>query len=181
MPSQQEHLSKFLSLVLRHSPETIGIELDPQGWAEVDDLIARASAHGKPYTRELIAQIVATSDKQRFRLSDDGQRIRANQGHSIAVDLALAPVTPPDELFHGTATRFLASIREQGLLKQARQHVHLSSDEATAIKVGKRHGQVIVLRVSAGALHRAGHLFYRSENGVWLTDHVPPPYLIFPQ
>ncbi len=177
MSDQHISLSKFLSLVLRHAPETIELTLDEQGWADIDELITKAAAHGRQYTRDVITKIVANSDKQRFRLSDDGQRIRANQGHSVNVDLGLAPSVPPANLYHGTATRFLESILQQGLLKQSRQHVHLSADVATAEKVGRRHGRLVVLEIAAGAMHAAGFAFYLSENGVWLTDHVPAKYL----
>jgi putative RNA 2'-phosphotransferase len=173
-------LSKFLSLVLRHEPERIGISLDPQGWVAVDDLLAAAARAGKPISREQLDLVVATNDKKRFALSPDGSRIRASQGHSVEVDLALPPVVPPERLFHGTATRFLDAIRAEGLRSQSRQHVHLSPDEETAVKVGQRHGRPAILVVLAGAMHSAGHLFYRSDNGVWLTAAVPPEYLEFP-
>src|SRR6186713_1163201 len=126
MANDLVHLSKFLSLVLRHKPEEIGLTLDPNGWAGVDDLIRLANARGRPLTRPLLEQIVAGNDKKRFAFSADGERIRASQGHSVEVDLALSPAAPPELLYHGTATRFLASIREGGLIKGKRQHVHLS-------------------------------------------------------
>ena len=163
--------------MLRHRPEAIGLTLDAQGWANVDELIARAAAKGQPLTRELIGRVVAENDKQRFALSDDGTRIRANQGHSVEVDLALEPQDPPETLYHGTAARNLRSIEREGLRRGQRHHVHLSDNPATAHIVGQRHGEPIVLRVAAGAMGRAGHLFYRSENGVWLTDEVPAKYL----
>ncbi len=172
--------SKFLSLVLRHKPETIGLHLDAQGWADVAELLTRAKAHGVTLTRPQLEQIVATNDKQRFAFSPDGQRIRANQGHSIRVDLGLEPQIPPPHLYHGTATRFVDSIRQQGLLARGREHVHLSADEETAVRVGKRHGNPVVLRVQAEIMHAAGVPFYRSANGVWLVAHVPPHYLVFP-
>ena len=173
-------ISKFLSYVLRHEPDAIGLDLDAQGWASVDELIARAAAKGTPLDRDGIAAAVATNDKQRFALSPDGARIRANQGHSIAVDLALAPQTPPDVLYHGTATRFVDSIRRQGLVAGERRHVHLSADRATATNVGARHGVPIVLVVDARAMHAAGLAFARSDNGVWLTGAVPAQYLDIP-
>jgi putative RNA 2'-phosphotransferase len=172
--------SKFLSLVLRHKPEAIGLTLDPEGWADVDELIALAGREGRSLSRGLIARVVATNDKQRFALSPDGSKIRANQGHSVDIDPGLAPVVPPDILFHGTATRFLDSIRAQGLIPGSRLHVHLSADEATALKVGRRHGRPVVLTVRSGAMHAAGMAFYRSENGVWLTDRVPAEFLEIP-
>lgn len=170
-------LSKFLSLVLRHEPETIGLALDPNGWVAVDELLAAAAKAGTPIAPESLRQVVATNDKKRFAFSEDGLRIRASQGHSVEVDLDLPPSVPPDVLFHGTATRFLDPIRAEGLRAQSRQHVHLSPDEATAVKVGMRHGKPVVLRVHAGRMHQAGHVFFLSANGVWLTAAVPPDYL----
>lgn len=174
-------LSKFLGLVLRHKPEMIGLPLDARSGADVAELLTKAKAHGVTFTRPQLEQIVATNDKQRFALSPDGQRIRANQGHSIKVDLGLEPQLPPPHLYHGTATRFLDSIRQQGLLARGRDHVHLSADVETAVRVGQRHGQPVVLTIQAGAMHNAGLLFYRSANGVWLVAQVPPHYLVFPQ
>lgn len=167
-----------MSYALRHAPEAAGLVLDDAGWADVDDLVRGAQAAGQPLTDALVREIVRTSDKQRFRLSDDGRRIRASQGHSVAVDLKLQPVEPPETLFHGTATRFLASILTEGLKPGSRQHVHLSDAETTATAVGKRHGRAVVLRVDAGAMHAEGLAFFRSDNGVWLTAHVPPRFLV---
>lgn len=169
--------SKFLSLVLRHQPEVIGVTLDPQGWVAVDELIARAADKGQVLTRDLIARVVDENDKQRFALSEDGTRIRANQGHSVDVDLALEPQEPPETLYHGTAARNLDSIERAGLRRGQRQYVHLSADPATARAVGQRHGKPVVLRVAAGAMARDGHRFFRSANGVWLAESVPPAYL----
>ena len=168
--------SKFLSLILRHQPEKIGLSLDANGWANLDDLLRLSAAKGRPLTRALIEEVVATNDKQRFAFNEDRSMIRASQGHSISVDLDLVPVAPPPVLFHGTATRFLESIQKQGLLKGKRQHVHLSPDAPTAVKVGQRHGKPVVLKVAAGRMQFEGHKFYRSANGVWLTDHVPPAF-----
>lgn len=173
--------SKFLSLVLRHKPETIGLHLDSHGWADVEELLAKAQAHGLALTRPQLEQIVATNDKQRFAFSPDGQRIRANQGHSLQVDLGLDPQLPPPYLYHGTATRFLDSIRQQGLLARGRTHVHLSADVETATRVGQRHGHPVVLTIQAGAMCEAGLLFYRSANGVWLVSHVPINFIVFPE
>ncbi|WP_316163355.1 RNA 2'-phosphotransferase [Bradyrhizobium sp. SZCCHNRI20481] len=170
-------LSKFLSLVLRHQPDAIGLVLDAQGWAIIDDLIARAAAAGTVLSRADLEQVVATSDKKRFTVSQDGQRIRAAQGHSVAVELGLTPREPPAVLYHGTATRFVEAIMAEGLRPQSRQQVHLSWDEATAVNVGRRHGEPIVLRVDAAAMHRDRLKFFVADNGVWLTDHVPPEYL----
>jgi putative RNA 2'-phosphotransferase len=176
-----EHISKLLSLVLRHAPHTIGVQLDAQGWAVVDELLACVARHGRPITRAQLDAVVAASDKQRFAFSADGLRIRANQGHSLAcVDLALAPAAPPALLYHGTTLRYLASIRGAGLRPGARHHVHLSREPATATIVGARHGKPVVLMVDAAAMVHAGHVFYLSANGVWLADEVPPAYITFP-
>lgn len=180
MSSPLESKSKFLSLVLRHKPEEIGLVLDPEGWADLDQLIQLAGNKGVALTRELVVEIVSTSDKKRFAIDPTGVRIRANQGHSANVDLGLTPQMPPGTLFHGTATRFAASIRERGLVPGARQHVHLSSIEATARDVGARHGSPIVLIVHAADMHRDGHEFLLSANGVWLTSAVPSRHVRFP-
>ena len=180
MPQDLIQVSKFLSLALRHKPGQIGLALDGQGWADIGELIEKAGANGTALTRELIAEVVATSDKQRFAIDAAGQRIRANQGHSIGVDLGLAPKTPPAVLFHGTAEKSLAAIRAEGLKRGRRQHVHLSPDEPTAIKVGRRHGRPVVLRIAAVRMASAGHAFFLSTNGVWLTDCVPAEFIAFP-
>jgi len=174
-------ISKFLSHVLRHKPERIGIALDEAGWTSVDDLLEKANQQGVPLTRERLCAVVRDNDKQRFALSEDGARIRENQGHSVQVDLGLTPRTPPELLYHGTATRFLNAIREQGLLPRRRHHVHLSLDAVTARKVGSRYGKPVVLAVNAGAMHAAGHDFFCSENGIWLTARVAPEYIAFPE
>ena len=163
--------------MLRHEPARAGIALDGAGWVPVHELLRGCAAAGRPLTREQLELVVRESDKQRFAFSPDGRRIRANQGHSVEVELDYAPQTPPETLYHGTATRFLASIREQGLVKGARHHVHLSADVETALKVGQRHGKAVVLEVAAGDLARAGGVFFRSANGVWLTEQVPAAYL----
>ncbi len=173
-------MSKFVSKVLRHAPESVGLRLDEAGWVDVDDLLAAAGRAGVALDRPTLERVVAENDKQRFALSADGLRIRASQGHSVAVELGLAPQEPPNVLFHGTADRNLDSIRQQGLIPGRRTHVHLSMDEATAVTVGRRHGRPVVLRVRAGEMHRAGHDFYRSDNGVWLTAAVPPQHIDFP-
>jgi len=180
MSKELVRVSKLLSLVLRHEPQRIGIMLDSAGWVAVDELLAAVNRAGWSVTRAQLQQVVAENDKQRFRFSDDGLRIRANQGHSVEVALELSPKTPPDLLYHGTATRFLTSIRQQGLLAQSRQQVHLSADQETAVKVGQRHGKPVVLMVSSGLMHRDGYHFYQADNGVWLTDHVPSSYLVIP-
>ncbi|KAA9332975.1 RNA 2'-phosphotransferase [Hymenobacter busanensis] len=174
------HLSKFLSLVLRHQPDTIGLSLDAQGWADVDELLRRLAEHNHPTTRTELDALVANSDKQRFAFSPDGQRIRANQGHSVEVDLGYTPQTPPEVLYHGTAERNLAAIQASGLVRQQRHHVHLSPDAATAHRVGQRHGRPVVLPVAAADMARQGHAFFLSDNGVWLTEAVPPQFITFP-
>jgi putative RNA 2'-phosphotransferase len=179
MQSRLVRVSKFLSRVLRHQPERIGIELDRAGWVAVSDLLAACRAHNFPVTREELEAAVRQNDKQRFALSEDGARIRASQGHSVGVELGYTPLAPPPLLYHGTATRSLASIREGGLVKGRRHHVHLSADAATAAKVGARHGRPHVIEVESGRMHADGYEFYVSDNGVWLTEHVPAKYLVF--
>jgi putative RNA 2'-phosphotransferase len=177
MDGQLVRFSKFISLVVRHQPEKYGLTLDEHGWAQIDDLIAVANRAGVPLTHAALQQIVAQNDKQRFAISADGHAIRARQGHSIAVDLELLPIEPPEQLYHGTAERFVPAILAQGLLRRSRQHVHLSADLPTAIKVGQRHGKPVVFTVASGTMHRDGYHFYRSENGVWLVESVPVAYL----
>lgn len=177
MAKTSTELSKFLSFVLRHKPDAIGLRLDAQGWADVADLIERANAAGTRFELADLEAVVETNDKKRFTLSDDGKRIRAAQGHSVTVELDLPPQTPPDILYHGTADRFLPSILSQGLTPQGRHQVHLSRDRATAHAVGQRHGKPVILSVDAAAMQSAGHTFHVADNGVWLTDHVPPAFL----
>jgi putative RNA 2'-phosphotransferase len=153
------------------------LSLDAGGWVDVDDLVTAMGLPHRPVTRELVDLVVAMSDKQRFAYDDTRTRIRANQGHSVPVDLGLEPATPPDALFHGTVDRFVAAIRREGLRPMRRHHVHLSPDRETATQVGKRRGSPAILVVDAAGMSRAGHVFYRSENGVWLTDAVPPAFL----
>ena len=170
-------ISKYLSLHLRHQPETLGLELGPGGWVSVSALLAGAAKNGFPITREELEDVVAGSDKQRFSLNAGGTQIRANQGHSVPVDLQLEPVEPPEILYHGTGANSVAAILTTGLEKMSRHHVHLSPDVPTAINVGKRHGRPVVLEVSALTMHRDGHVFFRSTNGVWLVESVPAQYL----
>tara|TARA_R110002073_G_scaffold225022_5_gene385384 strand:+ start:84993 stop:85547 length:555 start_codon:yes stop_codon:yes gene_type:complete len=174
---ERTRLSKFLSLVLRHEPETIGLTLDVAGWVSVEMLLARLAAYGKHTSREALDEIVATSPKQRFSLSGDGLEIRANQGHSVAVELGYVAVPPPAQLFHGTVAKALEAIEVQGLSKMRRHHVHLSADAETAARVAKRRGRPIVLRIDSGRMSGAGFVFFRSENGVWLTHAVPQEFL----
>lgn len=172
-----KRLSKFLSLILRHQPEKLDITLDANGWGSVSEIIQKMNDRGMNVDLDQVVAVVENNDKQRFSLSHDHQRIRANQGHSIKVDLELTPQEPPEILFHGTATKNLASIRANGLSPGNRQHVHLSWDEETAVKVGQRHGKPVALKIRAGDMHREGHVFFLSENKVWLTGLVPPGYL----
>src|ERR1043166_4860380 len=155
-------ISKFLSLVLRHKPEEIGIQLDSAGWVDTGELLSACAAKGFPISRAALEFVVAHNDKKRFAFSEDGLRIRASQGHSIEVDLQFEACEPPEFLYHGTASRFLESVQTQGLLKRERHHVHLSIDAATAVQVGQRHGKPVVLKIRAGEMRRAGHAFYRS-------------------
>lgn len=179
MNKRHIHISKKLSLVLRHQPDAIGISLDEAGWIGVDELLQALAKHRFPVTLEELQEVVHTNDKQRFSFSADAARIRANQGHSIKVDLNLVPVEPPELLYHGTATRFLLSIKSTGLQKQNRHHVHLSADEETARKVGTRHGMPVILGIRSREMYQDGWVFYCSDNGVWLTDHVPTKYINF--
>ena len=168
--------SKFLSLVLRHKPETIGISLDEHGWAEVDRLIA-GIAKTREFHMGLLEEIVRTDKKQRYSFNEDKTLIRANQGHSILVDVELQAVKPPEYLYHGTGQKYVESIERSGLMPKGRLYVHLSGDVDTAVKVGSRHGKAVVYRVSSGRMSRDGHVFYCSVNGVWLIKAVPVEYL----
>ncbi len=181
MSKKHTSTSKFLSLVLRHRPEKIGIELDEHGWVGVDELLDACTRHGRRIPRELLEEIVATSDKRRFAVSEDGRQIRANQGHSVEVDLDLQPVEPPEILYQGTVAKFLDAIRREGLKPMDRHHVHLSHETKTATAVGSRRGKPIVLVIQSGRMHADGHTFYQSANGVWLTDAVLPEYIVFPK
>lgn len=174
---RKKSIGKFLSLILRHEPSKIGIQLDVNGWADVEELIQKCAKHRLVFTREELEEIVETNNKKRYTLSQDGRKIRANQGHSIAVDLEFTPEVPPAYLYHGTANRFLPAIKEEGIKKMSRQHVHLSADKETAIAVGSRHGKVVVLTILAGKMQEDGLLFYCSANGVWLTDYIDPRYI----
>jgi putative RNA 2'-phosphotransferase len=174
---QRVKISKYLSKHLRHEPEKLGLTLAPGGWVAIKELLAACARDHFPITREQLEDVVATSDKQRFAFDPTGTLVRANQGHSTTVDLRLEPADPPALLYHGTTTQNVEAIQREGLKKMARHHVHLSIDVPTATKVGGRHGKPVVLEIDAAAMHRAGHTFYVSANGVWLTDAVPPEYL----
>ena len=174
MSRQLSEISKFLSFVLRHQPDSIGITLDLEGWTDISALITAAANDGRQLDRDLIQAVVTTSDKKRFAISEDGLRIRAVQGHSTeSVDINYVKQVPPEFLYHGTATRFLESIRKDGLLPGSRQYVHLSQDEQTALAVGQRHGKPVALKIKALLMHEQGFNFLKAENGVWLTSAVP--------
>jgi len=171
------YIGKFLSLVLRHQPETIGIQLDKNGWTDVEDLLAKANLHGIKFDREILHHIVETNSKKRFAFNETFDKIRASQGHSVEIELGYTSQRPPEILYHGTSEKSVQSILEKGLEKRNRQHVHLCSDIETAIKVGQRHGKPFVFKVLAEQMYNDSFQFYLSDNGVWLTDHVPTNYL----
>lgn len=171
-----KNTSKYISLILRHKPEAIGITLDEHGWADVNELI-RGVSKTHELNREILERIVAEDEKQRYAFSEDGRKIRANQGHSIPVDVELEEVVPPDVLYHGTGIKYKDSIDAQGLIPKSRLYVHLSGDLETARKVGQRHGKPVIYRVFASKMHEDGYRFYRSVNGVWLTKEVPKEYV----
>jgi putative RNA 2'-phosphotransferase len=170
-------LGRFISLILRHKPEAVGIKLDSNGWANVDELISGINKAGKKIDMEILERIVRENNKQRYSFNETHTKIRANQGHSINVDVELKEAIPPDKLYHGTATRFMESIKKNGITKQSRQYVHLSADKETATAVGKRHGKPIVLIVDTVKMRADGHKFYISENGVWLCGDISWKYI----
>jgi putative RNA 2'-phosphotransferase len=175
--NQQKSISKFLSLVLRHQPEKIGLSLDENGWADVAELLRLSTNANVKFTLEDLIEIVHENDKQRFVFSEGNNKIRANQGHSVSIDLALDAIVPPNTLYHGTAINNLSAILKEGIKKQNRQHVHLSEDMDTAAKVGSRHGKPVVLCINTVQMYHDGFQFFKSENNVWLTDFVPAKYL----
>lgn len=174
-----KHISKFLSLVLRHKPEEIGINMDSEGWVDVKELLEKCSAKKRYINLELLQQIVNTNDKQRFAFNHDHTRIRANQGHTIEIDLKLEPTEPLEYLYHGTVAKFIDGIKTSGLQKMERMHVHLSKDLETAIKVGSRRGKPVILKIRASEMYKDGYAFYISNNGVWLCEAVPAQYIEF--
>lgn len=176
---ETKRISKFLSLILRHNPQTIGIELDKNGWANVEELRSKCAKRKVSFTRDQLEEVVETNDKQRFTFNEDKTKIRASQGHSISIDLELKEQEPPEYLYHGTVAKFMDSIKSQGLKKISRQHVHLSYERETATKVGSRRGKPIILSVRSGEMFRNNMKFYRSKNGVWLTDNVPDNFIEF--
>jgi putative RNA 2'-phosphotransferase len=178
--TRYKRLSKFLSLVLRHKPEQIGLALDEQGWVDFAVLLQALEQTDLNTSREELLAMIAANDKQRFSYDPRADRIRAAQGHSVEVSLGYSPLEPPAKLYHGTVDRFLGSIRSQGLIPGSRHHVHLSSDVDTATRVGGRRGTAVILTINSGAMHREGINFFKSDNGVSLCDHVPPRYIDFP-
>ena len=177
MSERLTKVSKYLAKSLRHSPDELGLTLQPGGWVSVDDLREAAGRHGFPITYDELVECVETNDKKRFSFDESGDSIRANQGHSIEVDLQLEEREPPEVLYHGTVERFLPSILSEGLTRRKRHRVHLSKEVETAKKVGARRGKPVVLPINAGTMCRDGSKFFVSTNGVWLTDCVPPTYL----
>jgi putative RNA 2'-phosphotransferase len=174
MRKSDESVSKYLSYILRHKPESIGLKLDKHGWADIDEIIKNTTDFS--LTKEMIKNITAKSDKKRFLI--EGNKIRANQGHSLDVDLELSPQRPPKILYHGTAQRFVSSILKEGIIPQSRQYVHLSQNVKVATSVGKRHGKPTVLKIDAAAMYEDGITFYLSKNGVWLTRRILPKYIV---
>lgn len=178
MKSDKE-ISKFMSLVLRHQPEKINVVLDENGWTDVAIFLSQMNTKGFSVDMKKLEEIISTNEKQRFALNDTKDKIRANQGHSVEIDLGLSPTEPPQILYHGTSQNAISSIKEQGITKQNRQHVHLSAQIETAINVGSRHGKVVVLTIKALEMHQNGEIFYISDNGVWLTDMIETKYIDF--
>lgn len=170
-------LGRFISLILRHQPEAIGISLDENGWANTDELIAGINEKGESITKEDLDRIVRENNKKRYIFNEDKTKIRANQGHSIEVDIGLEPVIPPAFLYHGTGEKSVSNIMAVGIEKRSRQYVHLSSDLDTAVRVGARHGSPVVFTVKAGEMYEKGWIFYRSENGVWLCEYIPKEFV----
>lgn len=170
-------ISKYLSKHLRHRPEDLGLALEKGGWVAVDTLLAALQQHNMPITRAELDEVVRSNNKQRFSFDETGTRIRANQGHSVPIDLELEPQVPPPQLYHGTGSGSVEQIEREGLLKMSRHHVHLSLDLVTARAVGARHGKPVVFVVDAAQMQADGFVFFCSANGVWLVDHVPPRYL----
>ncbi len=179
MNKKVKNISKFLSYVLRHNPDKLGITLDQNGWTSVEVLLEKINVGNYSLSMETLEEVVATNNKKRFAFNDDKTMIRANQGHSVDIDLALQPKKPPRYLYHGTVEKFITSIQEKGLIKGTRQHVHLSADKETAINVGSRRGKPIILTIRSGELHAQGFTFYQSENGVWLIEAVSPEFIEF--
>ncbi len=174
--SEKKRIGKFISLILRHDPQKIGLELDANGWANIDELIEKSAKHRVRFTRDNLDEIIITNDKKRYSFNSNATKIRANQGHSINIDLQLKPIPPPPFLYHGTPEKFVAIIREEGLKPMNRQYVHLSADKETATKVGSRRGKPYIFIILTDKIYEDGIEFYQAENGVWLTDYVDPKY-----
>jgi putative RNA 2'-phosphotransferase len=175
-----ERISKRLSYILRHHPDSVGLQLDPHGYVEVDLLLSALAAHGEAITLVQLQELVLKNDKKRFAFDEAGERIRANQGHSVEIDLNYAQRQPPPVLYHGTAARFIESIKAKGLIKGQRHHVHLTESIDTAMAVGSRYGKPLLLQIDSGAMHRDGAIFFLSDNHVWLTDFVSKDYIRIP-
>lgn len=175
--NNDERLGKTISYILRHHPEYFDVNIDSHGWADVDELIKNMCVHGNTIDRETLDRIVRENNKNRYSYNEDKTKIRANQGHSIPVDLDLLPVTPPDVLYHGTAEKFLNSIKQKGILKMSRNHIHLSTDTERAFNVGKRHGKPVVLVIDTKKMNEDGIKFYLSKNKIWLCEHIPFEYV----
>lgn len=176
--SNDTELGKYIALILRHKPETIEASLDEHGWMEVDTLINGINSHSNHHIdMERLERIVKEDNKGRYSFGEDKLLIRANQGHSVSVDVEMPEMTPPDILYHGTGEKFVASIDEQGLIPKSRLYVHLSKDIETASKVGSRHGHPVIYEVMSGKMAADGYKFYLSANGVWQTKSVPTQYL----
>ncbi|VIF91215.1 RNA 2'-phosphotransferase-like protein [Clostridioides difficile] len=175
--SKKDNLSVFISLILRHKPETIGIKLDGYGYADVNELIEKINSTGRNISMEILEQIVKEDSKQRYSFNEDRTKIRANQGHSIKVNVELKELEPPKYLYHGTATRFLDNIKKEGIISKSRLYVHLSNDIDTAVQVGKRHGIPIVLKINTEEMCENGYKFYLSENNIWLCEYIPFKYV----
>ncbi|MBC8754160.1 RNA 2'-phosphotransferase [Kordia sp. YSTF-M3] len=179
MSKKNKNTSKFLSYVLRHHPEKLGITLDENGWTSVAILLEKINDGNYSLSMEELEDIVATNNKKRFAFNEDKTNIRASQGHSVSIDLGIASKQPPEYVYHGTVEKFIESIQNKGLIKGSRQHVHLSADKETAINVGSRRGKPIILTIRSGEMHQENYAFYQSENGVWLTDEVPTKFIEF--
>lgn len=180
MKDKSKEISQYLSFILRHAPESIGLQLDSEGWAIIDDFLLLATQDGKLIEKSELINVVDTSDKKRFSISDDGLKIRALQGHSTqSVNINFSEKIPPCYLYHGTAIKFLESIQENGLVAGARHYVHLSENQSTAEKVGSRHGKPVVLKINALQMYEQGYKFYLSENGVWLVKAVSTGFIVF--
>lgn len=178
MKNKSKETSQFLSFILRHSPESIGLQLDSEGWAVIDDFLQLAAKNGRLIEKSELSEIVDTNDKKRFSISDDGLKIRALQGHSTkSVNVTFSEKTPPDYLYHGTAIKFLESIQQKGLIPGSRHYVHLSENQSTAVKVGSRHGKPVVLKINSQQMYEQGYKFYLSENSVWLVNLVPAKFI----